>query len=124
MEAKKKIELARLSRRDFLKSAGIGGLSVVLAGAPRLLTPTPVSAQTEFEGASVAFQNFALWIPECNALLNSQCAAWADSVGASVNVEYVGLGDLPAKYATVAESRAASISWRSVVCSVRFTVTC
>lgn len=106
MEEKKKIELARLSRRDFLKSAGIGGLSVVLAGAPRLLTPTRVSAQTEFEGASVAFQNFALWIPECNDLLNSQCAAWADSVGASVNVEYVGLGDLPAKYATVAESKA------------------
>lgn len=104
-----------ISRREFLKWAGAGSVAVVVtscAGPPPAapVAPAPqtggaASTAKAFEGANVTFQNFALWIEETNEHIDQSVAAWADDVGATATVEYVGLADLPAKYATVAESR-------------------
>lgn len=101
------------SRREFLKYTGTSTVALVVSACARqAATPqpggeaTPTATPRPFEGATVAFQNFALWIPETNDLLDSLCQKWAEENGATVNIEYVGLGDLPAKYATVAESKA------------------
>lgn len=99
----------RISRREFLKWTGVGTAAVLASGCV-VVTPTPETAAPAaeakpYEGVDLSFQNFALWIEETNEWIDQSLAQWGESTGATVNVEYVGLGDLPAKYATVAESR-------------------
>lgn len=102
-----------ISRREFLKWAGAGSVAVVVTSCAGPPPAAPVveeaggmePAAKAFEGANVTFQNFALWIEETNEHIDASVAEWASDVGATATVEYVGLADLPAKYATVAESR-------------------
>jgi multiple sugar transport system substrate-binding protein len=112
--------MKQVSRREFLRYAGIGSAGLVLAAcgttpAPetiiqtqeveKVITATP-PVVAKFPGTKLSMKLRSSFIPQVNEVLRAEVEAWGKQTGVEVEVDIVGMNDIQTITATAAETGA------------------
>lgn len=89
-----------ITRREFLKAAGVAGAAAI-AGRYSFLVRPAHAAPTR----TVTMMHWSHFVPAYNPELERQVTEWAAKKGVSARVDFIAYRDIPAKLAAEAESR-------------------